>query len=471
MKTPFLGQAYVARSTNLADNHLINLYPEMAPAAEGEAKDVAGFFGTPGLDLLTTVGTGPVRGATPSADGSTLYVVSGNKVYSLTTAFVATPLGAIDTNTDPVSIIVNPTQAAIFDAISGYSISSGALAQIALPFSGPVSAQYQDGFGLVNQLGTSNWWQSSLFDFTTWDPLNFSIADSKPDSLVALGDLNREVFLFKEKETEIWINAGNAGFSFQRLDGAYVEVGCAASFSVTKCGQTIAWLGRGKEGEGVVYMLNGYQAVPISTAAIETAIATYPTISDAIGYSYLQEGHLFYVLTFPSGNATWVFDFKSKLWHQRAAFANGMFSRHQSNCYAKFSGKFVVGDYQNGNIYNLNLNTYTDAGLPRKWVRSWRALPKPSFVPVTFSSLQIDMQTGINVPPGTNPQCVLRWTDDGGHNYSSEKFGAVGKTGETAKRVKFNRLGSTKFNAGLDRVFELSSTDQFQVALIGADLQ
>lgn len=402
-----------------------------------------------------------------------LYVVSGNTVYSVTQKFVATSLGTIGTMTGPVSIIVNPTQAAIFDGSLGYVIADGTLSPITSPpFTNPSSAQYQDGFGLVNQGGTSNWWQSNVLDLTTWGALNFSTADSKADNLLAIGDLNREVFLFKEKECEIWINAGLAGFAFQRIDGAYIEVGCVAAASLTKCGQTLAWLGQGKEGTGIVYQLNGYEAVRISTPAIEFAIAQYSIISDAIAYSYTQEGHLFYVITFPAGNATWCYDFTTKLWHQRMSLGtDGQENRHVSNCYVFFAGYHIVGDYRNGNLYNFNLNTYTDNGNSIKRLRSWRALDKPVFQPTTFSSLQIDMQTGINVPPTFNPQCTLRWTDDGGHTWRGSRIGSVGVLGATAARVMFRRLGSTKLNSGLDRVFELSLTDPVPAVLIGADLQ
>ena len=49
-----------------------------------------------------------------------------------------------------------------------------------------------------------------------------------------------------------------------------------------------------------------------------------------------------------------------------------------------------------------------------------------------------------------------------------EHFASAGAAGQTALRVMFRRLGSTRRNSGLDRMFELSSTDQFQVGLIGA---
>ena len=147
-----------------------------------------------------------------------------------------------------------------------------------------------------------------------------------------------------------------------------------------------------------------------------------------------------------------------------------MFSRHWGNCFAYFGGLVVVGDYQSGNLYSLDMDTYTDNGTQRKWLRSWRALPKPTDTPIKFSSLRIDMQTGA-APDGTTPRCMLRWSDDGGATWSDYRIAPAGAPGQTALRVKFNRLGSTRRGSGLDRIFELSSTDPFKVALMGAELE
>ena len=69
-----------------------------------------------------------------------------------------------------------------------------------------------------------------------------------------------------------------------------------------------------------------------------------------------------------------------------------------------------------------------------------------------------------------NKNIELRWTDDGGHNYSNPQIGSSGDIGQTTQRVMWRRIGSTRRNSGLDRVFEVSSADPVQVALIGASL-
>jgi hypothetical protein len=133
-----------------------------------------------------------------------------------------------------------------------------------------------------------------------------------------------------------------------------------------------------------------------------------------------------------------------------------------------FSG--VLGDYQSGNIYAFNPATLTDNGAQRKWVRRWRALPGDTTSAVTFSYLNIGMETGTEIPAGTLPQLVLRWSDDGGKTWSGNRIVPVGATGQTAFTVKFNRLGSTKRFGGSTRIFELSSTDPFKVSIISAEV-
>lgn len=412
-----------------------------------------------------------------------LYAVGDNYVWQIANTFGVTVVGNITTNTGPVSMIDNGTQLAIFDGVGGYLISTvqgqptPTFQQLILPFSGPVYATYQDGFGLVNVAGTQLWYQSNLKDLSTWQALNFSSADSQPDNIQSIRTIRREIWIFKQFDTEIWINAGLGGFAFQRLDGVFIEYGSVAPFALAKAGESLLWVSQNKQGQGMVMMATGYQVRRISTHAIEHALSGYSTLADAIAYVYQQEGHQFYVVTFPTADVTWVYDITTSaligmpIWHQRAAFLNGQFHRHWGNAYAFFAGKHVIGDYLTNNLYSYNLDQALDNGTQRKWLRSWRALPQPSEDPISFKSLRIDMQTGLQVPDGTNPQCMLRFSDDGGHNFSNERKAAVGPPGATAQRVKFNRLGATRRNSGLDRIFELSSSDVFGVALIGAELE
>ena len=156
--------------------------------------------------------------------------------------------------------------------------------------------------------------------------------------------------------------------------------------------------------------------------------------------------------------------------------ANGISHRHWVDNTASFNGLIIGGDYRNGNLYALDLDTATDDDgtilWPRRWLRTWRAMAKPTDAPTRFSSLRLDVDTGkSSLPTMVTPYCRLRWSDDGGHRWSNGRTVAAGAVGETARRVKFNRLGATRRNTGLDRIFEASSSDLFPAAIIAAELQ
>jgi len=281
-----------------------------------------------------------------------------------------------------------------------------------------------------------------------------------------------EIWLFGSNSVEVWYDAGATPFPMARIQGAFLEVGCAAAYSVAKLDNSVFWLGADARGRGIVYRANGYTPTRISTNAVEYAIQNYSNISDAIGYTYQQDGHPFYVLIFPSAQATWVFDVSTNLWHERAGFDNGQFTRHRSNCQMAFNNKIVVGDYDNGNIYAFDLTNYADNGAIQKWLRSWRALPtgQNNLKRTAHHSLQLDAETGvgINNGQGSDPQVMLRWSDDGGHTWSNEHWKSMGAIGGYGYRTIWRRLGMT--DKIRDRVYEVSGTDPVKIAIMGAEL-
>jgi len=473
VKTPILGSSYVARSVNAAANRMINLFPEIIPEGGKEP----GFLNrAPGLRFLQTVGTGPIRGLwSHRTNGSDFYVVSGTEVYKLTST-TGTPVKLGDvTGTGPVSIADNGTQ--LFFACNPdgfiYNESTNVFQQITDPdFPGAGSVGYLDGYFVFNEPNSQRVWVTQLLDGTSVDPLDFASAEGSPDGLVALNVDHREAWLFGTDSVEVWYDAGLPDFPLQRIQGAFNEIGCAAAYSVAKLDNRLFWLGADARGQGIVYTAEGYTGKRISTHAIEYAIAQYGNISDAVAYTYQQEGHAFYVLNFPTADATWVYDVATGVWHERAGFVDGEFTRHRGNCQCNFSGNIIIGDYENGNIYAFDLDVYADNAQTQKWLRSWRALPtgKNDLKRTAHHSLQLDAESGVglSIGQGNNPQVMLRWSDDGGHTWSNEHWAPMGATGEYFKRIFWRRLGMTMKLR--DRVYEVSGTDPVKIAIMGAEL-
>jgi hypothetical protein len=473
MDSPILGSSYVARSVNAADNRMVNLYPEIIP--EG-GKEAAFLSRCPGLLRKSSIGTGPIRGLWQTK--GVLYAVSGTGFYKVEvygrTRLKGTLIGAV-TGTGPVSMSDNGTQIFIACNPDGfiYNTNTEVFAQITDPdFPGAVTVGYLDGYFVFNEPNSSRVWTTSLLDGTAIDPLSFASAEGSPDLLVSLIVDHQEAWLFGSNSVEVWYDAGTPNFPLQRIQGAFNELGCAAPYSVAKLDNGLFWLGSDDRGRGIVYRSRGYTGIRISTHAIEWQIQEYETISDAVGYTYQQDGHPFYVLIFPSAQTTWVYDAATQAWHERAGWDNGAFARHRSNCQVVFNNEVLVGDFENGNIYAYDLNVYSDNGGIQKWLRSWRALPTGSndLKRTSHHSLQIDCQTGVGIDDGqgSDPQLILRWSDDGGHTWSNEYWMSMGKIGAYFYRAIQRRLGMTlKLR---DRVYEVSGTDPVKIAIMGAQL-
>lgn len=492
--SPIVGPYGVGRSLNYEDSRSINLYTEVSETKQGKSQ--MALYEAPGLTYLVTAGGGPIRGMISGGPGLGffVYVVSGNSVFRIDRGFLGNPTpppvtqltGTLQTSSGPVSMIINTTgQVMIVDGVAGYVINGNTVAPPAGSFfTAPGVATYQDTFGLVNDRFTNIIWQSKAGTFDHWGALLFTNADAQPDNVISLASLNRLIWVMSSYHTAIYQDAGTSGFAFQRVDGVFIETGCLAPYSLAKGGETLIWLGQNSQGEGYIVQTQGLNVTRISTHPIEALIQSFGFISDAIGYCYQQQGHVFYVLTFPAANATLCYDLTtsqlvgSPQWSIRAEFLNGSWNRHWSNCFCNFGyqefgyrGLLMVGDYRNGNIYQYDLSNGTDNGSQRKWLRSWRALQSPMFSPRPFKQLRLDTQTGIGVPDGENPQYMMRWSDDGGHNWSDYRIKAAGETGQTHRNVTFKALGSTRRNHGLDRIFELSSTDVWGVGIMGATVE
>jgi hypothetical protein len=300
-------------------------------------------------------------------------------------------------------------------------------------------------------------------------PLSFSYKDGAADNVVALKIVNREICLLGERTFEWWVDAGSFPFPFQRLPGTSGQHGCAAAFSVSRLGESFAWLSKDDRGQCFVFMMAGYVPERISTYAVEDAISNYAITSDARAYSYATDGHEFYVLNFPSADVTWVYDNSTKLWHKRAwRDTNNILHRDRGNCCANFSNQIVIGDWSNGYLYSLNDSVYTDAlGVPMYRQRTATHLTH-DLHRVFHKSLQIQFQPGVGLATGQGsiPQCILSFSNDGGSTYSDPMFINIGVQGAYKNRAIARRLGQAR-----DRVYRVEVTDPINAVIISAELE
>jgi len=491
---PFVGGSYLARSRNFDAQRTVNLYAETS--GSGNSKSIACLIGTPGtVDWNSSAAAaGGVRGQIRfSADVAV--VVRGKNVDKIdATGTVSTTLGTIPNLSTPVSMASNGIVIMMVTGPEGYVIdpTAGTVTQIVDPdFYGADVVWFINGYFVFNKPGTQQYQITRLYS-TVIDPLDFASAEGAPDLLISLIVVNNEVLLLGENTAEFHANSGNPDFPFELIRGTLIEQGCAAKFSAAKMTDgngvgTAFWLTRNEAGQGMVVRNVGYQPQRISDHALEFAIQNYSRIDDAVGYTYQQEGHNFYMLSFPTANATWCYDTSAELWHERAWRnpVDGSLNRHRTWNHMFFGGKNLVGDWAVGTIYEFDLDVQVDRAIFDGANYFGETLPAIRQCPhlssgdlwQIFDRLWIDMETGVGLfrdavvnaaggspsSVGKNPQLLLEWSDDGGHTFPNSMLVPIGKLGEKRARAVARRLGKSR-----DRVFRVTITDPVKRVFNGA---
>lgn len=368
--------------------------------------------------------------------------------------------------TGPVWITNNGTQLLIVDGVLGYVYTPAlnTFTQITDPnFVSALTCDYQDGYGLFTRPGSGQWFFSSLFDFTTFDSLDFYTKETRPDNLTAIKSFMKEVWLLGEKSAEIWYNAGGDNSSAQNPTfapnaGGLIEYGLGAPASLQVYdGESLVWLSDNTQ----LVRAAGYIARVISNQLFDREVKTYRQFKDAISFSFRQDGHTFYQLTFPTAGVTWVLDATTKLFHKRSSYSGYGWGRHRANCYAYLQGRHWVGDYENGTIYEMSPDFYDDDGHNIRRVLYAKELDN-GLDRVYFPSVQVITEAGVGLEDGSDPQVMLDFTEDGGKTWSREAWRSAGTVGKGRRVVQWAQQGS-----GFKRMNRLTFTDPVLWRVLG----
>jgi hypothetical protein len=387
---------------------------------------------------------------------------------SITTAVASTAISG-------TSYTVTPSQTVTSRAMNSstgttiYALNWTVLPSTDGAFEGGGTVDITDNYFVYNKPDSQLWAASDLLSPIT-DPLSFASKDGSPDDLVSIIVDRREVYLLGEMSSEVWIDSGAVPFPFTRIPGTSTQQGIAAQWSMSRMGNSFAYVSKNNRGEAMVVRMNGYFPERISTHAVETTLVNQ-NVSDAVAWTYQLEGHEVYVVSFPSvgeNGLTWAYDNTTGLWHKWLYRNNSnQFERHRGNCCAFFNQQVLIGDYENGKIYQLSRSYYTDDGQP---IRRIRRAPHivSDLQRQYFHELQIQFQPGVGLSSGQgeDPQAMLRWSNDGGSTWSNEYWTSIGKQGKYQNRAIWRRLGWSR-----DKIFEVSISDPVKAVIVSANLK
>jgi len=464
MQIPLAFGHYEGRSGAANATEMVNMMLEVDAQGGAQPSTV---IGTPGLEEFADSGQArEVRGG--YCYPGVLLVVTKDDFYKIDTATGdRNRVGSIGTTSGNIYWAENPDEVMLIDGESGYvwDKEDEALTEITdEDFPTPKHCAWKDGFGVVIESSTGKMYVSAINDFTSWDALDFTTAEFEPDNLVGCYAAHDSLIALGEKTTQFYYNSGNSSYPFDNRQGANLQVGCGATGSIAGGENVVLWL----DNLGRVRMLTGYAPERISTPQIEYQISQV-TVENARGSYYTQEGHSFYVLTFPTEALTIVYDLTTGQWHRRKSYpyTDGADERYRANWIVQDDYDVFSGDYQNGKIYKLNPGHFYDNGNLIKWYVSTQDVKADQNM-VSHQMLEVRIQPGVGLRTGQGdePQMWMQYSDDGGYTWSHEKWASMGALGEYSKRLRWYNLGLSR-----NRMYRFGGTDPVKRHIISAHVE
>lgn len=407
------------RSRPWSGSTLVNAFAEKA---DGDKVNDFAIMAIPGLDLFSDISGQKVRGVHRMINS--LYAVIGPTLYSVASDGTPAALGTIG-GTKPVRITDNGTQLAIHGGAlgkTGYILDSGVVytQPVNLP---PVSdVCYIDGYFVWTVADSDQFIISGLNDGLTYDPLDVATVEGDPDNLVGVVNSHRELLFPGTLTFEVWTNTGAADFPFERQGNAFIERGCIDKDSLVKIDNSVTFVGDDR----IVYDLNGYNPVRISTHAIEYRLAQASWFR---AFTYSQLGHKFYGLNTDVGS--FFYDAATGAWAERQSHDK---DNYRVGCSVTVYGKTILGDAYTGKLYVPNLDKYTENGEPIAITIGIPTLEHDR-ERSTLYALEIYCETGVGNAADPDPQVIMQYSKDSGRTWSNELWRGLGRVGKYTTRA------------------------------------
>lgn len=449
-----------------AGGRLINVYAEKA--AEGSRSQLR-WPRAPGLRLRFTTPETEARGAIDV--GGVLYVVSGDKAYSVIksgSSYNVTELTGTVGGSGPVFIARNmkspiPDVLIVHSAgmssidISGSSVSSfsdGDLPSI-------IDITWLDGYFFVIS-GAGKVFASAIND-TTFSSVDNATAEAQPDGLYRCVPIARDLGLFGLSTVEIWTNTGNpTGFPFTR--GTVIPVGLKGPNAIAGFEPGFSASVGFVANDNTVRLLEGYAPRRISgdQPLLERLIEAEADATSIECSVYVSAGHA--CLVVQGSSWAFVYDLTTGRWHERRSYGD---TRWRAHFGINVFDEWLTFDRDSGKVFKVD-QTYPSEDDQRLVAEMWSNIahrfPGRFFVKrASFDFLTgVGLSTGIE-PIQTAPVVRISWSDDGGRSWSNALTRDLGGEGNLTQ-IDIFRAGLTGRNG---RMWRWEVSDPVDVSFHG----
>lgn len=463
---PLIGPSYANRSLPLSAQVSKGLIPEINP----EARNIVSLHAFPGLKVFASL-SGAGRG-THVMDGL-LYAVYGDTLSSIDESGVVTSIGTIVGQTI-CGFANNGLQMIIATGITTYMYTA---ATEVLEVITDSSVEKSTTVGYINShfILDNNQTDSKRGEFVatqittdlTADEfvniLDKSSADGHPDSISKILIYNGMVLFFGTDGIDPWFNSGSGSPPFVPIQQGFRPYGVAGPDAIAKTDEFVYFL----DDQRIPRRMFGLTVTNIGNPALAAEWAKYTRVDNAVAMAYIIDNNNYFQINFPTDNRTSLYHEQSNSWYQLSFGTDDQ--RHRGLTHQFVYGKNIIQDYANGQLYELDFETFTDNGEVIQRKRTTATIHGGLYgVPgqkLWFDKVQFVIQTGvgINTGQGSDPKLMVRYSDDGGRTYSAEQKADLGQGGEYMTKVELYQQGSS-----YERLYEISYTEPTPFALIDA---
>ncbi len=448
---PLVGPTYTNRSLPVSSQTTQNFYVEVNP----QGKEIISLMPFPGLVPFSTVNNGVGRGL--GVLNEVLYSVSGNGLYEVSRAGVATLIGTIEGSgrcnlaSDATNLVIVTGEGKPY-TYDGTTLAQGT--DVDLPDAATVA--YLNRRVIYDGTGPDVAF-ADLNNPLSVNSANVISTDTTPDDMLAGFVQNQQYYACCAASIEPYYNVGTGNPPYQLIQNAVKDIGIHAIHSIGQNKQYTYFLGSDRQ----PYRLQQLTLEPISNPAIGRAIESYAASSSAFGFCFTWDSQEFWVLSFPE--QTWLWNESASLWTN---ISFGADEPHLANDYAYVYGKHLVSDRRNGNILEMDADTYTDAGETIFRRRDTISIDGATFgkadARVFMDRLRLRIDPGPSLVD-TEAMIMMQYSDDNGRTWSSERWAKVGQQGDYGYIVEWLALGDF-----YRRMFRFTMTDPINWVLISA---
>src|SRR4029434_8973521 len=470
------GPTYQTRDGLSNQERSINWYPAIDESADAKSK--VSLQPCPGLAEFCQLDEHPVRGLWTG--DSRLFACVGGHLYEISSAGAVTSLGFVLNAQTPVQIAASGTTLLV---ASGDQIwraaDDGAGMLTTKVYDGAISCVFLDGYyiillsGSADSDGYANYIQLSAGpggfdddtghhpddDGITWPELEKVKPSRQLDRLWQLQVHEGHLWIFGSHSIQIWYNSGDPDFPFEPIQGTSVDVGTDYPWSIAQIDKHLYFLGYEQRGQARVYRTEGYTPARVSNQAVEFLIDAYLSLGvdqTITGYGYTEDGHTFYVLSFPNAKATIVYDITTNMWHERLRWSGTEWIQWRGSSFHSFVfGRHFVArtteppfpDSDHKKIYEQNIRFAADDGL---------AIRRQRISPYVSKDQQWLMHHYLRLYTDITGHTATRYLTEDGTTWSNTRTVAPYKTA-----VKCRRLGRAR-----DRLYDVSISSSTERPMI-----